>query len=320
MTVLQRGRRVLVTGGAGFLGSHLVEALAVRGAEVTVADNLSTGRMSNLDGVASSIRFERLDLATDDIAPLLVEARFDTIFHAAASAYVPTSIEDPAGDLRDNVLATHRLLVAIRSSASATELVHFSTAAVYGEGRGAPMSEDEPTRPVSPYGISKLAAELYVTMYARLFGLRACSVRLFSLFGPRLRKQVVWDFMNRIAADSGELVVHGDGGETRDLSHVNNAVAAALLIADCGAKNGEVYNFGAGASTSINDLAHTLCSAMDAAPALRYTLSGRAGDARRWSADVERLRALGYTPSITYEEGIFDTVAWFRSIPADSRK
>ena len=307
-------RRVLVTGGAGFIGSHLVEALVAKGAEVTVADNLSTGRRANLDLVSADIRFEQLDLACSEIQPLLVDGSFDTVFHAAASAYVPTSIEDPEGDLRDNVIATHRLLVAMRKVARAATLVHVSTAAVYGEGPGTPISEEYPTRPVSPYGVSKLASELYVTMYARLFGLRTCSVRLFSAYGPRLRKQVVWDFMNRLAANPDELLIHGDGGDERDLSHVRNAVDATLLVAKRGATGGDVYNVGAGESLSINDVARTLCSAMGVSPVLRHTMRSRPGEVRRWTADIGRLRALGYTPSVGYKEGLADTVAWFTTL------
>lgn len=306
-------RRVLVTGGAGFIGSHLVEDLVARGADVAVADNLSTGYLANLDAASANIRFEHLDLAAGEIGPLLADGAFDTIFHTAASAYVPTSIEDPERDLQDNIVGTHRLLVAIRQLSHQPMLVNVSTAAVYGEGTGTPMSEAEPTRPVSPYGISKLAAESYVTMYARLFGLRACSVRLFSVFGPRLRKQVVWDFMNRLAANPDELVIYGDGADERDLNHVSNAVDAILMVGERGSTAGDVYNVGSGNSVSIDDLARTLCAVMGVSPALRHTMLGRRGDARRWTSDIRRLRALGFAPSMGYEEGLADTVAWFRA-------
>lgn len=305
-------QRVLVTGGAGFIGSHIVDALVAADADVTVADNLSTGFAENLNAVANRIRLERFDMVDDDIERLLRAGRFDTIFHAAANAYIPTSIENPEGDLRDNIVATHRLLAAMRKISPQTTLLYVSTAAVYGEGSGVAINEDELTRPVSPYGVSKLAAELYVTLYARLYGLRTNSVRLFSVYGPRLRKQVVWDFMNRLRANPDELVINGDGTEERDLNHVRNVVAAVLLVAGRGDLTGSVYNVAAQDSVSIDRLARMLAEAMGMTPAFSHTGQARLGHARSWKADIGRIEALGYSPQVGYEEGLAETVAWFR--------
>jgi UDP-glucose 4-epimerase len=306
--------RVLVTGGAGFIGSHVVDALVERGADVTVADNMSTGKKENLASSIDRIRWEIVDIARDDLQELLGDGGFDTIVHAAGNAYIQTSIENPAKDLNDNIVASERLLAAMKHAAPEAALVNISSAAVYGEGSGVPMTEDEPTRPVSPYGISKLAAELYVSLYAQLFGLRTSTVRLFSVFGPRLRKQVIWDFMNRLAEDPSELVIMGDGQDKRDLNHIGNVVDAILLVAERAPMNGEVFNVASRETVSIDEAAQALAEAMDIKPTFGHTGVSRAGNARSWEADIRRIEALGYNPKIGYREGLADTVAWFRSV------
>ncbi|MDQ3242728.1 MAG: GDP-mannose 4,6-dehydratase [Gemmatimonadota bacterium] len=305
---------VLVTGGAGFIGSHTVEELVRRGKSVVVADDLSTGRMENLDAVADRIVMEKLDLTRDDVAPLLRTQNFDLIIHAAGNAYIPTSMERPDRDLESNIVATHNILAAMRSMEKPPRFLNISSAAVYGEGSAAPIDENEPTRPVSPYGISKLAAELYVALYARLFGQQTCTVRLFSVFGPRLRKQVVWDFMNKLSAKPDELSIQGDGGDMRDLNHIRNVVEAMLLVAEKGAMTGDVYNVAARESVTIDELAGTLAAAMGLSPRILHTGVGRPGHARSWKADTGKLESLGFEPVMSYGDGIADTVAWFRNL------
>jgi UDP-glucose 4-epimerase len=316
MPPVRTTQRALVTGGAGFIGSHVVEELVARGAEVTVADNMSTGQLDNLDSVANRIRLEVLDFATNDIDPLLEAGTFDTIVHAAGSAHIQASIDNPLRDLNDNIVSTERLLDAVRRVSPQSSVVNISSAAVYGEGSGVPIKEDEPTRPLSPYGVSKLAAELYVTLYARLFGLRTCTLRLFSVFGPRLRKQVIWDFMNRLAANPAELVILGDGSERRDLNHVKNVVGAIMLVLERGPMSGDIFNVASRESVSIEEAARSLSEAMGINPVLRHTGELRAGNARGWQADTSRIESLGYIPAISYREGLADTVAWFERLPS----
>jgi UDP-glucose 4-epimerase len=188
----------LVAGGAGFIGSHVVEDLVARGVDVTVVDNLSTGSRQNLASVADRITFHERDLVTDDIRPLLAERSYDLIYHFAANASVPASVEEPRWDFELNVVTTLNLLDAIRDTSPDSTLLHASSALVYGEGATMPMQEGDPTFPVSPYGASKLAAERYVAVYAKVYGLRTANVRLFSTYGPRLRKQVVYDLMHKV--------------------------------------------------------------------------------------------------------------------------
>ncbi len=306
--------RALVTGGAGFIGSHIVEVLAERGNTVTIVDNFATGRMENLAAVADRIDIERRDLSREDIAPVLERGKFDLIVHAAGNASIPASVADPRRDLEDNVLTTHNLLDAVRRVSPASVVVNMSSATVYAEGSDHPMAEDYPKEPASPYGVSKLAAELYTTVYARVYGLRTASVRIFSVFGPRLRKQVVWDFMSRLSVNPHELVIQGDGTERRDPSHVRNVAHAILLVAERSPLAGDVYNLGSSQSISIDQLAHDVASAMALDPVIRHSGQRGAGHPRMWQADTRRLESLGYTQKTNYKEGLTETVAWFKSL------
>ena len=306
----------LVTGGAGFIGSHVAELLTTRGAQVTILDDFSSGRQDNLLSIAQQVVIVRADLAQDDISATLERGQFDLIVHAAGSASIPLSVENPRADLKANVLTTQNLLEAVRRVSPKSSLVNLSSATVYAEGSDRPMTEDYPRNPASPYGINKLAAEMYVTLYAHLHGLRACTVRIFSVFGPRLRKQVVWDFMNRLSANPDELVIQGDGTERRDPNHVSNVAHAILTVAEHATMRGDVYNVASRKTVSIDELARDVASAMGYDPVIRHSGKRGAGHARMWAGDISRLEGLGYKPLIGYREGLADTVAWFRSVSA----
>ena len=306
--------KALVTGGAGFIGSHLVEALVARDAGVTVVDNLVTGTIDNLSSVADRVSFVRLDLTRDDLGAVLEAGQFDLIVHAAGNANIPISVSEPQRDFEDNALATLRLLESVRRSSAQPKIVNISSATVYADTRGAPMTEKDPMDPVSPYGVSKLAAELYVKVYAQLHGLRACSVRVFSVFGPRLRKQVVWDFMTRLSRDPANLTIRGDGTERRNPTHVGNIVSAILLTADKAEMRGEAYNIGSRDSVSIAELARDVAHAMGLDPDIEVAGHAQQGHARAWVADVTKLESMGYTPQIGYHDGLRQTVEWFHSV------
>jgi UDP-glucose 4-epimerase len=306
-----RGQAVLVTGGAGFIGSHLVEELTGRGAQVTIVDDLSHGRLENLASVADAVDFHRLDLACDDVRPLLSAREFSMIFHLAGSANVPVSVEDPRADLRMNPVATLELLEALRDASPRSPLVFVSTAMVYGEGDGTPLTELDRIAPVSPYGVSKLCAEHYVSIYPRLFGLRTVALRLFSLYGPRLRRQVVYDLIRKVHDNPDELFMFGDGTQQRDFNHVANAVAAMLLVAERADFRGEHLNVAGEEAVTIQRLAELICEQMGASPKFVYSGDVRPGDINRWTADTTALRRLGYRPRVRLAEGLADTVRWY---------
>jgi UDP-glucose 4-epimerase len=305
---------VLVTGGAGFIGSHLVEALIDRGDEVTVLDDLRGAAISNLDGVLGRVHFEEADVVECDLDALVHGGGFDLIVHLAANAYVPPSVEDPLYDLRLNFESTVRLLQAIRTTRNRPRLIFASSAAVYGSPLHNPVTEEAPFAPVSPYGVHKLAAEQEVKVFAELFELPATVVRFFSTYGPRQRKQVVYDLIRKVEENPNEIVVHGDGTQVRDFVYVTDVVQAVLQVAERAPGRGEAFNAGGGVPTTTAELVAEICHAMNTDPRIRWTGSVRPGDPQAFVADISRLRDVGYAPQVPLSEGVRNVVAWARTL------
>jgi UDP-glucose 4-epimerase len=296
--VISHGRpRAIVTGGAGFIGSHLVDRLIADGWSVLVVDDLSTGRSEHLRPEA---RFERLDVASDGLEPLFRSWRPRSVFHLAAQASVPRSMDDPLRDLAVNVVGTHRVAVAARA-ARADRLVFVSSGgAIYGE---TPRRATERTAPApsSFYGIHKLAAEGHVA----LAGVSYAIARPSNVYGPRqsagLDGAVVVAFLDQ-ALSVGELRIHGDGRQARDFVHVHDAVDALCRLADSGTAAG-IWNVGVGRSVTVADLAN-LVEAAVGRPLLRTFSPRRAGDVTHSAMSAARLRTLGWRPSVPLSSGI----------------
>lgn len=307
----ERLRRVLITGGAGFIGSHLVEGLLEGGLDtVTVLDNLSEGSLSNLDSVARRIRMLKLDLRLDTWHDILMETDYDCIFHLAGNADVQTSVSKPHVDFKLNLEPTFRLLEAIRKLKWGGRLIFASSAAAYGSPAVLPIRETHATNPLSPYGVSKLAAERYVAAYSALYGIKAASMRTASAYGPRLRKQVVYDLFQKILHQPNEVVIFGDGSQTRDFIFVKDIVMAAIGIAMRGKLGGEVYNVATGRSYSILQLAGLIGRDLGVTPRFRFTGGLRAGEPDCWTFDIGRLRALGCRPCTPLRTGLSRTRQW----------
>lgn len=306
--------RVLVTGGAGFVGSHLVDRLVERGDDVTVLDDLRKGRVENLAGVASRITIDERSIA--DARDLIRGGTFDFIFHLAAPAYVPPSIDDPIADLRAQVEQTLHLLIALRDMERKPRLVHVSSAAIYGAPNVQPIREECPPLPVSPYGVDKFAAEEHVRVACGLYGLRAVILRYFPVYGPRQRKQIVYDLAQKIMKTPDRIEVFGSGQELRDLVYVSDTVEATLIAAERAPARGEAYNVGTGTMVSIAQVARGIVRAMHASPELIFTGSVRPGDSERMVADIRRLRNLGYEPGTNLEDGLARTVEWITGQPS----
>jgi UDP-glucose 4-epimerase len=311
------GKTVLVTGGAGFIGSHLVELLVEAGARVTVWDNMRSGRSENLAAVADSIDIVECDVCEVNWEQHLVEHPIDVIFHFAANAYVPPSVESPSFDYEINFAATFRLLEALRRIEWPGRMVFASSAAVYGNPVRVPIREADPTVPISPYGVGKLAAERYLAVFARLYGLNLASVRFFSAYGPRQRKQVIFDLLTKLSEDHDHILIHGDGTQVRDFLYVKDAALSAMFVAAEAELDGEAYNVGAGREFTIANVVKSLCDQTGLTPELRYTGVNRPGDPESLVVDITNLELLGYMPQFEFDEGLAEVVQWFEELTGE---
>ncbi|TAK05316.1 NAD-dependent epimerase/dehydratase family protein [Patescibacteria group bacterium] len=301
--------KILVTGGAGFIGSHLVDALVARGHRVTVLDNLSTGNRGN---VHSKARFVRADVASPAAERLVKRLKPDVIYHLAAQKDVRLSVNDPLADARVNVLGLLTLVRGALAAGGVKRFIFTSTGgAIYGGADVLPTPEEYPARPLSPYGASKLASELYLSSY-RLTGLLPfVSLRLSNVYGPRQSPQseagVVAIWTGALAAGKRP-IVYGDGKQTRDFVYVSDVVRALLAALRKGAYG--TFNVGTGEETSVNTLLRMLRAVMGSDVKPVYAPM-RSGEERRSVLAVGRARRmLGWKPQVSLERGIAKTVAW----------
>lgn len=314
-----RNPSVLISGASGFLGKRVADACRAEGFALHGADlrgpeipdewrNFSTGPLESLE-----------------MDQLLASQPFRFCFHLAGAASVPASMENPLGDFSSLMPGTARLLSALARSDNAPVLVLFSSAAVYGSPSELPVTEDQPLNPVSPYGIHKVLAEEMVANYARLYGLNAVILRIFSAFGAGLRKQLFWDLSRKaqkaVAAGDSSLELGGTGTETRDFIHAEDVARAALATAKAAEETPgcRTYNVASGEETTIRAAAETLLDATGAPLSLAFNGKVRPGDPPRWVADISRLRALGFQPSRTLAGGLAAYAKWFQSLPFEER-
>jgi len=306
--------RCLVTGGAGFIGSHIAEALAGRGDEVRVLDDLSTGRTENLAGIAGKIEFiegDIRDLATCRRAAAGVR----TVFHEAALASVVRSVADPLLNDAINVRGTLNMLVAARE-AGVRSFVLASSSAVYGDDPSPAKVEGREGKPLSPYGVSKLVDEKYGQVFHALHGLNAVALRYFNVFGPRQDPHseysaVIPLFIARMLRGERP-TIYGDGRQSRDFVFVGDVVRANLAAADSTAAAGEAINVACGAGTTVNGLLAALNEALGARIQAVYA-PPRPGDILHSTADISKAgRLLGFAPGTSFADGLEKTAAWYR--------
>lgn len=305
----------LVTGGAGFIGSHMVEELVERGESVRVLDNLSTGRRENLASVDGKIEFRLGDIRDLEAIRPAFEG-VDYVIHLAALASVARSIEDPATTTMVNINGTVHVLLAARD-ARAQRLVMAATAAAYGDDPTLPRVETQTPQPLSFYALTKLADEYYGQLFQRLFGLEFVALRYFNIFGPRQDPQspytgVLSKFI--VAYLRSETpVIFGDGEQSRDFTYVTNVVDATLRACRSSQSTGKIINVGTGRSSTLNQTIATLNQIMGVQVTSHYA-PPRPGDVRHSTADISLARAtLGYEPLVSFEEGLCRTVAWLRT-------
>lgn len=302
-------KTVLITGAAGFLGRYAVRQFARDGWRVIGLDDVPPENAP----LGAGITFQRIKLPDPGLAQLLREASPDACVHCAGRASVGLSMDDPAADFRDNTVLTFELLEALRRHAPRCRFVMLSSAAVYGNPVSLPVSETHKPAPLSPYGYHKLQCELLCEEFARLFALPATSVRIFSAYGPGLRRQVVWDICERVLT-TGALSLHGTGEESRDFIHATDIARALVRLAEMAPCQGEIYNLASGEEVTIAGLARAAVTALDATM-VEPVFDGAAtpGNPLNWRADIGRLRALGFAPSVSLEQGLRGVAAWSRA-------
>jgi nucleoside-diphosphate-sugar epimerase len=308
----------LVTGGAGFIGSHLVERLLADGARVRVLDNFSTGARANLPFAAR--RGRQLEVIRGDIRSLPVLLRATrgarVIYHQAAMRSVPRSVKDPLGANANNVNGTLNVLEAARRC-RVPRVVFASSSSVYGDRPDLPKREDQSPSPVSPYAASKAAGEQYAAIWTRLYGVETVGLRYFNVFGPRqdpkseyaavIPRFILWGLSRR------PLEIHGDGTQSRDFTYIDNVVEANILAARAPGAPGEVFNVGCGSRTNLLEIIGKL-EAIVGRPLERRHMPSRAGDVPHTLADVGKAkRLLGYAPLVDFDDGFRRTVEYFQT-------
>jgi nucleoside-diphosphate-sugar epimerase len=317
----------LVTGGAGFIGSHLVEELLRRGHHVRVVDNFVTGKRENIEAALNNARqsvphLSAPELVTGDLADEAVARKavdgVEFVLHQAAIPSVPRSVQDPVTSNRANIVATLNVLVAARD-AGVRRVVYAGSSSAYGDTPTLPKREDMPTNPLSPYALQKLVGEQYMQMFTRLYALETATIRYFNVFGPRqdpgsAYSGVISRFLLALT-EREQPVIYGDGEQTRDFTYVANVVDGVLRAAEAPLAVGEVMNVATGGRISLNQLLHTLQRLTGNDAPARYE-QGRAGDVRDSQADISKAeRILGYRPLVSLDDGLKRTLEWFQPKP-----
>jgi UDP-N-acetylglucosamine/UDP-N-acetyl-alpha-D-glucosaminouronate 4-epimerase len=308
--MMQLPPKYLVTGGAGFIGSHLVRRLLAEGMTVRVVDNLSTGHVARLSELLGAIEFIEGDLADDEVSQKAVKG-IEYVLHQAALPSVQRSVQDPVGTNRANVTATLRLLESSRQ-AGVRRFVYAASSSAYGDTAVLPKKEEMTATPLSPYAVQKLVGEQYCKLYYDLYGLETVSLRYFNVFGPHQDpcsdySAVIPKFTTRLLA--GETItVYGDGEQSRDFTYIDNVVEANILALDAPNAAGNMCNIGCGERISLKQLVALLEKQLAISAQVTHA-PPKAGDVRHSLADISRAKQiLGYEPRIMVEEGLCRTI------------
>jgi len=317
-----RGRKVLVTGGAGFLGSHLVDRLVELGSSTTVVDDLSFGKEENLNERA---RFVKLDIRDyEALKAAISEVRPEVVFHLAASATTKESAmgwSDPVFDYEVNAVGTLNLLRAVVDGGLKPRFVYISSAAVYGEPEYTPVDEGHPTNPISPYGVSKLAGEKYALAYFREHGLPVTVLRVFNSYGPRQPRYVMFDLLKKLKEDPDRLEVIGTGEQLRSYCYVTDTIDGFILALREEAV-GEVFNLAGEEVVSIRELVDEILDLLGLRGRTKVSYTGESwrGDIVKLVADTTKIKErLGFEPKVSLDEGLSRLRDWFEKYGASTK-
>ena len=296
---------VLITGAAGFLGRHIAREFAQTGWKVSGVDVVAAEN----SGLGPNAEYTRLALPSPAFAELLQHTQPVALIHCAGRASVANSLTDPAADFCDGTVLTFEVLEALRVTAPRCRFVLLSSAAVYGNPRTLPVTEEHACAPLSPYGYHKRQGELLCEEFARLFAIPTVVVRIFSAYGPGLRRQVVWDICRQALTET-ELRLRGTGGESRDFIHAADVARALRCVVQNAPCTGEIYNLASGIETTIAELADRILRQLGRDIPAHFDGAQTPGDPLHWRGDISRLRALGDEPRVTLERGLESFAAW----------
>ena len=303
----------MVTGGLGFIGSHLVDRLIGEGYSPVIVDNLSGMRSSDRIYIPKGSQFVYGDVSNFDFMSKIVsENRVEAIFHIAANADVPYSNDFPTVDFQSNATGIFNMLnIAVRNNIE--KFIFSSTAAVYGDPKYVPMDENHPLCPVSNYGVTKLYGEKLGMAYFQTYGLDFSVLRIFNTYGPRQPRYVLYDLIKKLSNDKDKLEVLGDGTQIRDYSYIDNTIDAFVKVFHSPKSKGEAYNIAGGKPISISQLVSKISDALSISPQIVYTGRSWKGDIKNLTSDISKIKTeLDYKPVKSFDEGLNQTVKWFR--------
>lgn len=303
----------IVTGGAGFIGSHLVDGLVARGDDVVVIDDLSEGRKENLNQAGAKARLVVASILDTDALGREFKGA-DVVFHQAALRSVPKSLDEPLHYNHVNIDGTYNVLEAARK-ADVPRVVFASSSSVYGDGHPQPLKEEFYPRPKSPYALTKLAGENYMGMFHELYGLKTLSLRYFNVFGPRQppdsQYSGVIPLFIKAVQNGRSPTIYGDGEQSRDFTYVSNVVRANILASEAKAGFGQAFNIADGIAVTVNDLASKIVSHLGKDVRPTYA-PARPGDVLHTLAELDKARnVLGYVPEVVFDEGLKLTISSF---------
>jgi UDP-glucose 4-epimerase len=292
---------LLIIGSEGFIGKHCTQFFSHKGYTVFEADVINQQKLN----------YTTISKNNSSFNELFATHQFDICINASGSANVGFSFENPDIDFDLNVVNVHKLLVAIRTHNPVCKFINFSSAAVYGNPSSLPINEDANKNPLSPYGFHKLQSEYLLKEYHRFFGIATCNLRVFSAYGPGLRKQLFWDLFQKTKQNKN-IPLFGTGAETRDFIYIDDLLSALQCIIDNAPFDGESYNIASGTETSIREAASTFFHFLD--PSIIHHFSGehKLGDPDNWVADIDKLKKIGFKPLHSIATGLEQTVQWMK--------
>ena len=295
--------KILIIGSKGFIGSNCADYFKSKGFEVWQAD-VNESLVDN---------FYKINRQNSDYSILFKEHQFDVCINASGSAHVGFSFENPSKDFELNVVNVQKILVAIRDYNPKCKFINFSSAAVYGNPQFLPITENSICKPLSPYGFHKLQSELLLTEYHNFFGLNTCSLRVFSAYGPRLKKQLFWDLYQK-SLQSDVISLFGTGNETRDFIYINDLLQIIDLVIHNSPFKGTIYNVANQVETTIVEATQVFVSSFSPEKKLVFNGEAKIGDPNNWLADISAITKMGYKKTITLKEGINKYVSWLNEL------